>query len=270
MPVQQGENLRLFRYDGPWSGETITFRGEFEPLDCAPEKQVSKDNRVYEIYDCNDEKWLVYHWGNLFHGFAVWPDRFRVSYSPKMQDQPALREDWFFSIIAFHKQLLLRRACILHASYIDVGGYAVLFTGPSDIGKTTQADLWLEHAGAQIINGDRALLRCREGIWHAFGYPCCGTSGICVNKTLPLGMIVVLEQAKENAVVQLSMSQKIRCLVSATELYPWESMELDLAFSLAEQMAAQVPIVKLRCRPDAEAVEVLKQYLEENGHADRF
>ena len=83
-------------------------------------------------------------------------------------------------------------------------------------------------------------------------------------------MIVVLEQATENEVVALSLSQKIRHLVSATELYPWEPRELDLAFSLAEQIAAQVPMVKLRCRPDAQAVEVLKQYLEENGHADRF
>ena len=270
MPVQSGDHLRLFRHEGSWEGEEVFFSASFEPLACDPSERVSQDNRVYEIYRHDEAEYLVYHWGNLFHGFAVWPDRFQVSYSPDMRRQPSLREDWFFSIIAFHRQLLQRNAGILHASYIDAGGYAVLFTGPSNIGKSTQANLWKENAGARIVNGDRALLRCRQGRWHAFGYPCCGTSGICVNRTLPIGAIVVLEQAGENEVLPLSLSQKIRHLVSATEIYAWEQRELDLAFSMAEQIATQVPVVKLRCRPDADAVSVLKNYLEENCHADGF
>ena len=270
MAVEPGANLRLFQYDGPWSGEEVTFSAKFEPLACDPAERFSKDNHVYEIYGRHNEKRLVYHWGNLFHGFAVWPDRFQVSYSPDMRRQPALREDWFFSIIAFHRQLLLREAGILHASYTDVGGRAVLFTGPSNIGKSTQANLWKENAGARIVNGDRVLLRRWDGVWNAFGYPCCGTSGICVNKTLPLAAIVVLEQASENSVLQLSLSQKVRHLVSATELYPWEQREVAMAFSMAERIAGQVPVVKLRCRPDAQAVEILKRYLEENGYAECF
>ena len=268
MPVQSGDHLRLFRHEGSWEGEEVFFSASFEPLACDPSERISEDNRVYEIYRRGEEECLVYHWGNLFHGFAVWPDRFHVSYNPKMEGQPALREDWFFSIIAFHRQLLQRNAGILHASYIDAGGYAVLFTGPSNIGKSTQAELWRKHTGARIMNGDRTLLRCRNGAWHAFGYPCSGTSGICVNRTLPLGVIVVLEKAEENTVMQLSLAQKIRYLVSAIEMYPWDQKELDMAFSLAEQIAAQVPMVKLCCRPDAQAVEILKKYLEGNGHAN--
>jgi hypothetical protein len=267
MPVQTGENLRLFRHDTPWEGEEISFTAGFEPFSCDPVERMGGDNGVYEIYARDKEMRLVYHWGNLHHGFAVWPDRFHVSYNPNMHGQPALREDWFFSIIAFHRQLLQREACIIHASYVDVGGQAVLFTGPSNIGKSTQAELWKGFAGAQIINGDRALLRCRNGKWHSFAYPCCGTSGICVNRTLPLRAVVVLQQDHENRVEQLSMSGKIRSLAAAMELYPWSSKELDMAFALAEKIAAQIPVIKLCCRPDAKAVEVLKDYLEENSYA---
>lgn len=263
IPVCEGNNLSHFLHNGEWSGETLRFRTNVEELIGEKDKLLMDDNQVYEVYSRNEEQMLVYHWGNQFHGFTVWPDRFSATFSPKMKDQPALREDWFFSIISFHKQLLKRKACVLHASYIDVQGNALLFTGPSNIGKSTQADLWKKNEGADIINGDRVVIRRKDGIWKAFGYPSCGTSGICQNKTLPLRAIIVLQQATDNHVEELSGAQKVRALVSAMELYAWDQSELDMAFELAQEIIKGVPIIRLCCRPDNEAVTVLKEYLKE-------
>lgn len=262
MSVLPEGNLPLFWHEGLWQGDCITLRCRFESLTPYLGRPINSDNHVYRIYEKNGETYLVYHWGNQYHGFAVFPDRFSVIFSPEMHVQPALRQDWFFSIIAFHRQLLLRNGCVFHASYVDIGGEAVLFTGPSGVGKSTQANLWKQFAHSEIINGDRALIRKRDDLWHVFGYPCCGTSGISLNRTLPLRAIVVLAQAKENWLEEIPLSHKIRALVSAMELYPWDTRELDMAFSLAESIASEVPVIQLHCRPDAEAVEVLKQYLE--------
>lgn len=267
MAVLPGDNMSLFRYDGPWNGDSVQFRGQFEPLDGYRTNMLRGDNRVYEIYRHENEDLLVYHWGNQYYGFGIWPDRFQVSYSPVMKNQPALREDWFFSVCAFHKQLLLREGLILHSSYVDIGGEAILFTGPSDMGKSTQADLWKRHAGARIINGDRTVIRRHGGVWHAFGYPCCGTSGICINETLPLRAIVVLAQAPENRIEELPASRKIRALASATELYPWNQEEIGMAFQIAQMISADVPVIRLHCRPDAGAVTAVKDYLEGTNHA---
>ena len=98
-----------------------------------------------------------------------------------------------------------------------------------------------------------------------FGYPACGTSGICVNRTLPLKAIVVLSQASENLVQRLSAGEKVRALVSATELYPWDHEEINMALNIAQNLSLEIPILKLCCRPDQEAVKILKDYLEETA-----
>lgn len=264
IPVLSEGKLQLFRHQGNQATDMVTLNCSCEPLEQFQNQILVPDNHVYGIYSHQNQPLLIYHWGNLLHGFAVWPHRFSVTFDPKMYHQPELREDWFFSICAFHRQLLIREACILHASYVDIGGEAVLFTGPSGIGKSTQAGLWARYAGAQVINGDRAVLRKQQGRWHVFGYPSCGTSGISINRTMPLKAIVVLSKANENRVEKISAGEKVRALVSATELYPWDSEEIDIAFNIARNLAMDIPILKLCCRPDQEAVEVMKDYLEEN------
>lgn len=84
---------------------------------------------------------------------------------------------------------------ILHSSFIEVGGKAVLFTAPSGTGKSTQAELWRENRGAVVINGDRSVLRIIDSVPCASGLPYSGSSGICLNRTLPLRAIVYIEQA---------------------------------------------------------------------------
>ena len=138
-----------------------------------------------------------------------------------------------------------------------------MFIAPSRTGKSTQAELWRQYAGAEIINGDRALVKKKDGVWHSFGYPCCGSSDICMNRTLPLEAIVVLEQGTENKIEKISYAKKIRALVTGTELFRWNQGEIENAFKLAEELAAEIPIIKLVCLPNEDAVESLQKYLEE-------
>ena len=60
----------------------------------------------------------------------------------------------------------------------------ILFSGPSGIGKSTQAALWQRYAGAEIVNGDRALVRPDTGTVSGVFYA--GTSGISRNVTASL------------------------------------------------------------------------------------
>ena len=268
VPVLSEGNIQLFRYDGHWEGERVVLNCTSEALASYLVEPVVPENMVYGIYTYNGQSLLVYHWGNQRHGFIVWPDRFCVSFSPAMYQQPALREDWFFSICGFHRQLLIRGSCVLHASYVDIGGEAILFTGPSGIGKSTQAALWASLAGAEIINGDRAVVRKENGRWCAFGYPSCGTSGICVNRTLPIRAIVVLEQGSNNFIDSISQAAAIRAITAATEFYPWDNNEFDLVLGISAQISSQIPILRLTCTPDINAVRALRQYLEGMGTND--
>lgn len=259
-----GRNMEQFRCP-EGGGDLAVLQCRTEPLEPCLTEKVRGDNGVYEIWRHERELVLSYHWGSRYHGFLIRPERFAVSFPPDMAHQPPVPADWFFSVCGFHRQLLRRGACVLHAAYIDAGGRAILFTAPSGTGKSTQAALWERYAGAQTINGDRAVLRRRDGVWHAWGYPGCGSSGICRNRTLPLGAIVVLEQGPENILVPMTAGQKIRALAAAMEFYHWDQEEMNLVFDQAMALAAETQVVRLRCRPDADAVSVLKQYLTGEG-----
>ena len=49
-------------------------------------------------------------------------------------------------------------------------GKAIAFSGPSGVGKSTQAEIWKQCFQADILNGDRALLRKADQGWKAYGF----------------------------------------------------------------------------------------------------
>ena len=269
MKLAPGIYMDKFKYSGTWNGESIVFNGITESLTNYLENKVSGDNGVYEIYNSIEDPVYVYHWGKLFHGFLVRPEAFSVSFSPEMKRQVPPNEDWFFGVSGLHHQFLKYEGAVLHASYIDYHGKAILFAGPSKTGKSTQAALWNEFEDAIIINGDRVLLRKKNEVWNAYGFPCCGSSKICENQTNPLAIIVCLKQGDVNRIEQMTYAEKIRALVSGIEFYQWDKVEMEMVFALAEKIAQKTNMIRLVCRPEKDSVKVLKDYLiqEEIIHA---
>lgn len=210
---------------------------------------------------------IICHWAMCRFAIGYWiedldKNEIMCYINPVMLNQISISANRFFSMTGLHRVLLKREAPILHASYIDWNGQAILFTAPSQTGKSTQSKLWTELENAEIINDDRALIRKKNGIWQSYGYPSCGSSQICINRTLPIKIIVVLEQGKENKIEEMTLSQKIRAIVSGIEIFTWDIDEINMSFNIAQKIVAEVPIVKLICRPDDGAVSVLKQYIQ--------
>ena len=98
--------------------------------------------------------------------------------------------------------------CLTHL-HSDHSGLAVeaagerglLFSGPSVIGKSTQAALWERH-GARLLNGDRTVLGPGPAGWTAWGSPYAGSSRCFCSEQRTIGAIVVLEQAPADGVPQ--------------------------------------------------------------------
>ena len=152
---------------------------------------------------------------------------------------------------------------ILHASLIrKTDGAGIVFSAPSGTGKSTQADLWAEHEGADVLNGDRAALRKIDGEWRAFGLPYAGTSGIYRNESAPLKALVALRQAPENRIRKLSVSEAFRYLYPETLIHRWDPDFESRATALLLEVMSEVPVYLLECRPDQDAVELLKTTLE--------
>lgn len=268
-PLIEGKFFKKFKTND-FGDLSIKFKIEFVALKEYTNDKCIEANGIYELYYINDERFLIYHWRFSRWAFGFYPDRIDYRkenicyFDESMKKEWPLTDDWFFGLIGLHKALLQKEKPIVHGSYIDYNGEAIIFTAPSQTGKSTQADLWSKYAGAEIINGDRVLFGKKDGRWHAYGYPSCGSSDICVNRTLPIRAIVILEQSCENVVRPVSLTDGVRGLMAAIEVYKWDLAELDMSLKLAQEIAGDVDVVKLSCRPDEEAVEVLKNYLKEN------
>ena len=57
----------------------------------------------------------------------------------------------FASLFALERRMLQKDSFILHSAYIRHRGRAILFSAPSGTGKSTQASLWAQYAGAAFL-----------------------------------------------------------------------------------------------------------------------
>ncbi len=151
---------------------------------------------------------------------------------------------------------------VLHGVLIEYNGKGVIISAPSGTGKTTHARMWRDTQRALIINGDRALCRKVDGKWTGFGMPWCGTSGEYINRSIQINAIVVLEQAKENSVEKLDTLQAFNHMIPNITAPTWEKNLLNKAMDYLEDIVNEVPVYKLNCTPDIEAVEVLKKEID--------
>ena len=170
--------------------------------------------------------------------------------------------------ISMQQIMLANSTLFFHSSFIEYKGRGILFSAPCGTGKSTQAALWEKHRDAEIINGDKAGVTLHNGLFYACGIPICGTSGICKNKTLPLGAIVLLGQAKHNTVTQIVGVQALSELLKNIYLDFLVPEERIICIDLLEKLIESVPVYRLLCTPDENAVEALEKALMNGGVFD--
>ena len=167
-------------------------------------------------------------------------------------------------LLSLETLLLERGGLILHASFIRWQGKGIVFSAPSGGGKSTQADLWERHAGAQILNGDRTGLRFSEGSWRAFGLPYAGSSGIYLNESAPLTALVILSKSEENRIREIGRAQAFHALFPETLIHRWDREDTEKAVDLLSAMLADTPVYHLECLPDEGAVRLLMEKINEH------
>ena len=165
------------------------------------------------------------------------------------------------NLLGLEHLLIQYDALILHSSSVRHNGKGILFSAPSGTGKSTQAALWEQHMGADIINGDRAGLRKVDGHWRAYGLPFAGSSGIYRNESAPIAAIVLLRQGPENRILPLSGAMAFRGLFPEVSVQRWDEDFVNRVTDLLSDLLGEIPVYQLTCRPDGEAVSLLDNTL---------
>ena len=189
----------------------------------------------------------------------------RNHYELLLKKESSLTMRMLFRGMGLEFLMALNRRVILHSSYIAWKGKGIVFSAPSGTGKSTQAELWRKHRpGTEIINGDRSILTCERGIPEVYGLPLCGSSGIAVNKSFPLGAVVVLRQAKTNTVRRLGVREAVSLIYSECGRSLWDRDAAANVLDVVSEIAESVPVYCLSCLPHSSAVDAMERALRED------
>lgn len=178
---------------------------------------------------------------------------------------PILTDDrYLWSTLCLAQLLLDRQVAFFHSSYIGYHGKGIIFCGPSGIGKSTQASLWESSRGATVINGDKSGVTLAGGA-RVHGVPVSGTSGISRNESLPLGAVVLPEQAQTNRVQRLDGAQALSAVMKNIYLDLLAPGERLGCIDFVLKLLSSVPVYRLCCTADGAAVAALEQALQGGG-----
>lgn len=171
-----------------------------------------------------------------------------------------------FSNCFFHvglEGLLIReKKLCLHASLLETPSGGILFSGPSGIGKSTQAALWCRRGFGRLLNGDRPVVGKKDGKWTAWGSPYAGSSKCYVNQSCPVSAVILLEKAASCSLRQPEPGEKFRRLFSQIAVNRWDPCFTVSAMDLTEELTAAVPVYVFACTPAEEAADFLRSRLE--------
>ncbi len=196
----------------------------------------------------------------------VSPDGRRAAFYCPKPFAPDLPEKLFHAIrFAFLIRAQQMGVFALHSASILYEGKAWLFSGPSGTGKSTHAAIWNRLYETPVLNGDLNLIGLSGGSPVVYGNPWCGTSGIFTEKTYPLGGVVFLKQAPEDAALPMTpdetCSRALQRLVSPS----WTEGQLRCCLSFVEKLSRAVPFFHLACTAKDSAAALIKQEIDRTG-----
>ncbi len=151
--------------------------------------------------------------------------------------------------------LLHRDGLFLHAASVLYDGKAYAFTAPSGTGKTTHCRLWERVLGekARILNGDKLLLRFKDGHIVAYGNPWNGKEGLGMRAEAELGGLFILKRDTADFAEPIDAVTALPYLMKATVI-PAKSADKMTVIDKIEQLLQLTAVSILHCTPQESAV----------------
>ena len=147
---------------------------------------------------------------------------------------------------------------LVHSSVIKNKGKGYLFLGKSGTGKSTHANLWLQHIpGTERINDDNPTIRIVEGKAYVYGTPWSGKTPCYRNICYPIGGIARLRQAPHNRFKQLEGVEAFVALIPGCMVIKQDMALYDALCDNLTWVAEHVTIGMMECLPDREAAMVM-------------
>ena len=169
-------------------------------------------------------------------------------------------DHWIFSFNTMMKLMFsfattFRDTLQIHSSVTIKDGKGYMFLGKSGTGKSTHSQLWIKNIeGCSLLNDDNPVIRIGEdGVARVYGSPWSGKTPGYRNLEAPIGAIVNLRQAKQNAIRKLSVVESYASLYTSFTGMKFIKELADGYHATNSKLVNSVPIYELECLPDADA-----------------
>lgn len=155
------------------------------------------------------------------------------------------------------------RTLKMHASVIEKEGKALLFLGKSGTGKSTHSRLWQQYVpGCSLLNDDEPVVRINErGEVMVYGTPWSGKTPCYRNEEARVAAFVLLRQSPENHLTKLSAKEAFFTLFVSSSMMRTDVHHKNAVFDTVAAILERVPVYRLDCRPDREAVSLTETLL---------
>lgn len=165
------------------------------------------------------------------------------------------------SIVAYRKiaeEMPKYDGFVFHGAVLNLDGEAYAFTARSGVGKTTHTRLWLHEFGERVhyLNGDKPVIRFKDGVPYAYGTPWRGKEGYGVNESAPLRAIAFLERGVENSAEPIAPEHIVTRLITQMYMPRASTAGAIMTMRLADRITKAVRLVELKCNMEPEAAHV--------------
>lgn len=142
----------------------------------------------------------------------------------------------------------------VHSSVVKMDDKGFMFLGRSGAGKSTHSIGWLKtFKDAEVINGDKPILRFFDDGIYAYGSPWCGIEGLHKNTKVKLHSAAFVEKAKENKIYSVGDKEVFSKMLNQT-VVPKTPKRRIKHFELLDRLIKELPFYVLECDVSKEAV----------------
>lgn len=154
----------------------------------------------------------------------------------------------------------VRGNTVLHSAAASYKGQAMLFSAPSETGKSTHTSLWKKFYSDDVVlfNDDTPIITEIDNNFYACGTPWSGKTEINENEIFPLKAIVFLKQGKENSIRPISTFESVVRFLNETKKPVFDQL-MDMHMEIITNIIKNIPIYELTCNISKEAVDLVKK-----------
>lgn len=159
--------------------------------------------------------------------------------------------------VIFSQVILAENAVAVHASAVQLDGYAFLFMGRSGTGKSTHADLWRAHfPDCELINDDNPILKIeKEQVW-IYGSPWSGKRHCYRNVKYPVKGIVRLRQSPHNLFCEKNGVDAFLQLLPGVSVIKQDKERYNALCGTLVRISTLVSVGMMECLPNQEAAQI--------------